>query len=161
MFAWFEPAFPCRRFVFYMVALPTLLPLPEAARKYGVSEARLKSLIDDGKIKAAMIGESIVVSEDEAKAAVTRKEDLPEYKKNAHLKGVPIWIGEAERRYGIPNPTISVWVKRGLIKVLGHEKNRKLIDEADIAYCAEIYNQRKGQGKWLFDKNGLPYKPKT
>lgn len=145
-----------------MAALPHLLPLPEAARKYGVSQARLKSLIDNGKINAAMIGEEIVVSEDEVRSqAVTRKEDLPEYKKHAHLKGTPIWISEAARRYGIPGPTITVWVQRGLIKSLGHDKNKKLIDEADMAYCAEIYNQRKGQGKWLFDENGLPYKPKT
>jgi hypothetical protein len=72
-----------------MAALPTLLPLPEAARKYGLSQARLKSLIDNGKINAAMIGEEIVVSEEEIRSqAVTRKEDLPEYKKHAHLRGI-------------------------------------------------------------------------
>jgi len=31
-----------------------------------------------------------------------------------------------------------------------------LIDEADMADCAEIYNQRTEQGKWLFDNDGLP-----
>lgn len=145
-----------------MVSLPTFLPVSEAARKYGLEEARLRELVEKGKIRAGVIAGEMVVSEDEVRnQAVTRKEDLPEYKKHAHLKGVPIWISEAERKYRVPNPTISVWVKRGLIKVLGYEKNRKLIDEADVAYCAEIYNQRKGQGKWLFDENGLPYKPKT
>ncbi len=87
-----------------MAALLVLLPLSEAARKYGVSEARLKTLIENGKIRAAMIGDEVVVSEEEARAAAVRKEDLPEYKKHAHLKGVPIWISEAERKYNIPNP---------------------------------------------------------
>ncbi|MFZ5884053.1 MAG: hypothetical protein ACOYYI_09765 [Chloroflexota bacterium] len=144
------------------MVLPTFIPLPEAARKYGLSQARLRSLVESGKIRAGVIEGKMVVSEEEVREqTVARKEDLPEYKKHAHLKGVPIWISEAERKYGVANPTISVWVKRGIIKVIGHDKNRKLIDEADMAYCAEIYNQRKGQGKWLFDKNGLPYKPKT
>ncbi len=145
-----------------MATLPILLPLPEAARKYGLSQARLRSLVESGKIRAGVIEGKMVVSEEEVREqAIVRKEDLPEYKKHAHLKGVPIWISEAERKYGVANPTISVWVKRGIIKVIGYDKNRKLIDEADMAYCAEIYNQRRGQGKWLFDKNGLPYKPKT
>ncbi|WP_322508051.1 hypothetical protein [Anaerolinea sp.] len=145
-----------------MAALPTFLPLSEAARKYGLDEARLRALIEKGKIRAGVIAGEMVVSEDELRdQAVTRKEDLPEYKKNAHLRGVPIWIGEASRKYGIPDRTIINWVKRGFIRTLGQDKNRKLVDEADIAYCAEVYNQRKGQGKWLFDDNGLPYKPKT
>ncbi|MFZ5882475.1 MAG: helix-turn-helix domain-containing protein [Chloroflexota bacterium] len=142
-----------------MAALPTLLSLPEAARKYGLSEARLKTMIDNGKIKAAMIGEEIVVNEDEVRAkTIQRKEDLPEYKKHAHLKGVPIWVSEAARKYQITDRTIINWVERGFIKTLGYEKNRRLLDEADVAYCAEIYNQNKGQGKWTFDKYGLPRK---
>ncbi|HCE17667.1 MAG TPA: hypothetical protein DEQ80_07390 [Anaerolinea thermolimosa] len=145
-----------------MAALPTFLPLPEAARKYGLDEARLRALIEEGKIRAGVIAGEMVVSEDELRdQAVTRKEDLPEYKKHAHLRGTSIWINEAARKYDIPGPTITVWVQRGIIRTLGYDKNRKLIDEADIAYCAEIYHQRKGQGKWLFDENGMPYKPKT
>jgi len=146
-----------------MSALPTYLPLPDAARKYGLDEARIRALVESGTIKAAMVGETVVVSEAgvQNSGKPLRKEDLPEWKRHAHLKGTPIWISEAARKYGIADRTIINWVKRGFIRTLGHEKNRKLMDEADIAYCAEVYNQRKGQGKWLFDDNGLPYKPKT
>jgi predicted site-specific integrase-resolvase len=143
------------------LTLPTYLPLAEAAQKYGMSVRHLKTLINDGTIKAAMVMNNLVVDEDEVAKTIQRKEDLPEYKKHAHLKGTPIWISEASRKYSVPNPTITVWAQRGLIKFLGYEKNRKLLDEADVAYCAEIYHQRRGQGKWLFDKDGLPYKPKT
>ncbi len=146
-----------------ILTIPTYLPIPEAARKYGLDEARIVAAVKHGKIKAAMIDDTLVIAEDDARqeARPLRKEDLPEWKKHAHLKGIPIWIGEASRKYGIANQTITIWVKRGLIKFLGYDKNRKLIDEADMAYCAEVYSQRKGQGKWLFDNNGLPYKPKT
>jgi predicted site-specific integrase-resolvase len=143
-------------------SLPIFLPLPEAARKYGVSEARLKTMIDNGKIKAAMIGEEFVVSEEEVQKASLRKEDTLEYKKFEHLKGHAIWLSQAERKYGVRNQTIFGWVQRGFIKKLGKEGNKVLIDEADVAYCVEIYRRSMSkQGRRIFDKQGLPYKPKT
>jgi len=146
----------------HMAALPTLLPLPEAARKYGISQARLKAMIEHGKIKAAMIMGELVVSESEIRSeSDLRKEDLPEYKKHAYLKGVPIWISEAARKYNVLQPTITNWVKAGIITRLGIDGNKVLIDEADVAYCAEIYHQRRGQGKRVFNEKGLPYKPRT
>ncbi|WP_322793752.1 hypothetical protein [Bellilinea sp.] len=145
-----------------MVTLPTFLPLSEAARKYGLEEDRLRALIEKGKIRAGVIAGEMVVSEDEVRnQAVIRKEDLPEYKKHAHLKGVPIWILKAAEKYRVPFSTLRGWVTKGYIKVIGSEGKKVLLNEQDVAYCAEIYHQRKGQGKWLFDENGLPYKPKT
>jgi hypothetical protein len=63
--------------------IPTLIPITEAARKYGLSEQRIKSLIAHGKINAAMIGDTMVVTETDVQQEVAplRKEDLPEYKK--------------------------------------------------------------------------------
>jgi hypothetical protein len=147
-----------------MVALPAYLPLPEAARKYGLDETRIKSLIESGKIKAAMIGETIVVSESDAQGAgkPLRKEDLPEYKAVEHLAGIPIWVSEAAREHNIPHQTILRWLKIGIIKRVGENGNKILIDAADIAYCAKIYHDRDTrQGRRLFDKYGLPYKKKT
>ncbi len=86
-----------------MAALPTLLPLAEAARKYGVSEARLKTLIENGKIRAAMIGDEVVVSEEEARSAAVRKEDLPEYKRHAHLKGYRFGLVKRQESIRFPN----------------------------------------------------------
>ncbi len=146
-----------------MAALPTYLPLPEAARKYGLAEARIKSLIESGTIKAAMVGDTVVVSESEVQNSgkPLRKEDLPEWKKHAHLKGTPIWILKAAEVYTVPFSTIRGWVQKGYIGVIGSEGKKVLLNEQDVAYCADIYHLRKGQGKWLFDKDGLPYKPGT
>ncbi len=147
-----------------MAALPTYLPLPEAARKYGLDESRIRALVESGTIKAAMVGDTVVVQESEVQNSgkPLRKEDLPEWKKHAHLKGTPIWISEAERKYNIPNPTIWRWMKSGIIARLGMDGNKTLIDEVDVAYCAEIYHSRNAkQGRRLFDSNGLPYKLKT
>lgn len=145
-----------------MAALPTLLPLPEAARKYGISQARLKAMIEHGKIKAAMIMGELVVSESEIRSeSDLRKEDLPEYKKHAHLTGKEIWVSEAARKYGLLHPTILKWVKAGIIKQIGITGNKVLLDEADVAYCAEIYHRFGKQGRKLFDKDGKPYRAKT
>jgi len=74
-----------------MAALPTYLPFPEAARKYGLAETRIKSLIESSTIKAAIIGEDVFVAEAEVQnqGKALRKEDLPEWKKHAHLKWNP------------------------------------------------------------------------
>ena len=149
-----------------MVTLPTFLPLSEAARKYGMEEARLRTLIEKGKIRAGVVAGEMVVSEEEVRGEAIqekglRKEDLPEYQKNAHLKGKGIWIAKASRDYGVPHPTILKWVRLGIIRVLGREANKVLIDEADIAYCSEIYKKFGKPGRILFNPDGTPYKPKT
>ncbi|WP_322508299.1 hypothetical protein [Anaerolinea sp.] len=149
-----------------MVALPTFLPLSEAARKYGLDESHLRHLIEKGKIRAGVVAGEMVVSEDEVRGEAIqekglRKEDLPEYQKHAHLKGKPIWISKAARDYQIPHPTILKWVRAGIIRTLGREANRLLVDESDVAYCAEIYRKRGKPGRILFNPDGTPYKPKT
>jgi hypothetical protein len=89
-------------------------------------------------------------------------EQMPEYKKNAKLKGRGIGIAEAGRKYSIPFPTISRWVKRGFIPVIGKVgKQKLLIDESYIAYCAEVYKNNSGQGKTIFNSDGTPFIPKT
>ncbi|MEW6179205.1 MAG: hypothetical protein AB1522_04680 [Chloroflexota bacterium] len=149
-----------------MVTLPTFLPVAEAARKYGLEEARLRALIEKGKIRAGVVAGEMVVSEDEVRVEAIqekglRKEDLPEYQMHAHLRGNPIWIAKAARDYQIPHPTIVRWVKAGYIRQLGLDGNKVLVDEADVAYCSEIYRQRGRQGRTLFNPDGTPYKPKT
>ncbi len=146
-------------------ALPILLPIDEAARKYGLDLSRLHDLIERGKIRAAIIAGETVVNEEEVRDEAIEqnnlsKEDLPEYKKHAHLRGNPIWISEAARKYNLLAQTIWKWVKAGYIKQLGLNGNKVLIDEADVAYCAEIYRQRGKMGRVLFNSDGTPYKRK-
>ncbi|MEJ5200586.1 MAG: hypothetical protein WHV66_00020 [Anaerolineales bacterium] len=149
-----------------MVTLPVLIPLSEAARKYGLDETRLRQLIEEGKIRAGVAMGEVVVNEEEIRNEAIqekglRKEDLPEYQKHAHLRGNPIWIAKAARAYHIPHPTIVRWVKAGYIRQIGMNGNKVLVDEADVAYCSEIYQQRGRQGRTLFNPDGTPYKPKT
>jgi hypothetical protein len=122
----------------------------EAAHQLEVSEARLRHMIKAGTIKAASISGETVVSEASIRE-LTPREQLPEYKKYARLQNVPIWISEAARKYQITLSALQRWVVRGYITRLGQDKNKTLLNEQDVAYCAEIYHQHGGQGKWLFN----------
>lgn len=140
--------------------VPRYVPLTKAALMLNTSMSSLNRMIQAGKIKAVEIAGEIAVSENSLLSNM-KKEDLPEYKKFAHLAGQAIWPRKAAKIYNIPYGTISTWISKNLIKIVGREKNRILLDEQDVAYCAEIYNERRGQGKWVFNPDGTPYTPKT
>lgn len=133
------------------------LPVIDAAKLGNLSIEDLNQLIRRGTIKAANFGGEILVREDDVLSTLT-KEELPEFKAVAHLIGIPINLREASRKYVIPSPTISRWVKKGLISKIGQAGQRVLLDEADVAYCATIYKAHGSQGKWLFNSDGTPYK---
>ena len=139
-----------------------LLPVEIAAEQLGLSVDELRERAQSGMLKLYIThvdGRKIEMVQMPDRPL--RKEDLPEYKKHAHLAGVPTWISQAARDFGIPHQTISKWVKKGIIRVLGKRGNKTLIDSADVAYCAEIYRRRRGRGRWLFDERGLPYEPRS
>ncbi|NPV86321.1 MAG: hypothetical protein HPY45_09975 [Anaerolineae bacterium] len=153
-----------------MLTLPTFLPLSEAARKYGLDETRLRQLVETGKIRAGTVTGEVIVSEEEVRGEAIqekglRKEDLPEYQKHAHLKGKGISLSKAVEKYGLNPSTIFRWYKKGIIAEVGREVDlggeRILYDEADIAYCHEVHRRAGGQGRRVFDKNGLPHQAKT
>jgi hypothetical protein len=126
-----------------------------------LSPAELDRLSKSQLIELAKRGIVRVMSDIPFTEIVTMpKSDLPEYQRVAHLAGVSIHVREAARKYNIPFQTISRWVQRGLIKRLGMHGQKVMIDEADIAYCAQVYHAKHGQGKWLFNPDGTPYIPK-
>ena len=91
----------------------------------------------------------------------TRIEETPEYKKFKHLAGHAIHLSEAARKYGIAQQTLSRYAVKGIIKKLKPVKNRTMVDESYVAYVKEVFESRAGQGKWMFDDQGLPYTPTT
>jgi hypothetical protein len=142
-----------------MAALPKFISLPNAAKKIRTSIDDLRPLIEKGKIKAVTINGEIFVDTLTLPKKIVKKQDVPEYKKFQKLHGTGISISDAARGYKIPQTTVSSWKKRGLLKQVGVEKNRILVDEQDVAYCSYFYHkseQGKRRGQWLFDLNGAP-----
>jgi hypothetical protein len=154
-----------------MAALPTFISTAEAAHQLGVSEARLRRMIEAGTVKAANISGETIVSEASirkfhkqqpiSQPTGLHKEDFPEYKKYKHLKGKLISLRVAAKAYHIPPTTISGWITREVISVISQQGRKKFLPEQDLAYCAEIYHERGGQGKWLFNTDGTPYIPRS
>ena len=149
------------------MALTRYVPLPEAARRLHMRATDLFHQVEIGKIQIAMITTpegKILMNELDIQAQIP-KEEQPEYKLHAHLKGIKIGMGEASRKYEVPISTLSGWVENGYIAILGITPVRggmqTLVDEADVAYCSELRKLRPGAGKWLFSKDGSPYNPKT
>ncbi len=144
-----------------MAALPKYIPIEAAAERLDLPLAVLHEFVDSGKIDAVALPNGGIAVSEKSMSAPLRKEDLPEYKKHKHLAGIGISISDAARKHNIPTGTITRWMQHGYIKQIGKDGKRTLIDAQDIAYCAEIQQQREGQGKWLFNPDGTPYTPKS
>jgi len=155
-----------------MAALPTFISTAEAAHQLGVSEARLHRMIEASEIKAASISGKTIVSEASVRKhhkkqqpitqpSGLQKEDLPEYRKYLYLSGKSIWVRGAEEKYDVPAQNITTWVQKGFIRKVGNDKNKILLNEQDVAYCAAIYRANRGRGKWLFNSDGTPYIPRA
>jgi len=140
--------------------MDTVISISEASTKFQISNEQLHTGILSGKIPAVIYNGVTLVSERYLMTDLPRNE-RPEYLKYAHLRGIGIGMREAGRKYGVNNVTLFGWVKNGLVAVLGKQgKQKVLIDEADVAYCAEIHSQNAGQGKRVFNPDGTPYQKK-
>ncbi len=143
--------------------VPQYIPLAEALRRFRISEEALKEAISSGRIRTATIGEEVAVAEQDVRelakgqeVIVVRREDFE------HLRGNKLGIAEAARRYGMSQPTLSRWVRKGYIKKIGQEGQKILVDEADVAYAVTIYRLKGGrQGMRIFDERGRPYVPRS
>lgn len=73
--------------------------------------------------------------------------------KYSHLCGQGITISDAAKKYTVPRGAIDSWVYRsGYVSFFDESCYPKLINEAEVALCADIYRQRKATGT-----AGLPY----
>ncbi len=125
-----------------MAELETYIPLPEAARKYGISPEALTRLVRDGIIRLAHTeeGDSVItVSTIAAAADVIRDEIRPEQYR--HLRGRRIRLMDAARKYAVSDPNLINWTNRGYICVHKRGFQHLELDEADVAYVTAIHKR--------------------
>jgi hypothetical protein len=130
----------------------------QAAHQLGMDSDSILGLVDEGKLRAAVMTDGTIGISQQSLNELLPKEALPEYRENEELRGTPISINEAGRKYKLNTSTITRWMQRGLIRQIGKDGRKTLLDEADVAYCARVYQLNRGQGKWVFDEEGRPYK---
>jgi len=144
-------------------SLPSYISLNEAGRRLGLNSVHLQDLIRTGTLKAIRMKGETIVDEEKVDEIVSKpkKEDLEEYKQFAHLAGEKIWTSEAARKYDIHHQTLSRWVRAGYIEKLDSDGYKTYLNKQDVAYCASVYEDRKGPGKRVFNKDGTPYQTKA
>lgn len=73
--------------------------------------------------------------------------------KYAYLKGIGISLSQAAKKYGVPRGAIRAWVyQSNYIEFTDRNAYPQLVDEAEVALCADIYKERRAAGT-----SGLPY----
>lgn len=73
--------------------------------------------------------------------------------KYAHLRGVGITLSQAAEKYGVPRGALEKWVYISHdVSFVSEAVYPKLVNEAEIALCADIYHERRKAGT-----AGLPY----
>jgi len=143
--------------------VPTFIPLADAAKKYGISEEALTQLIEAGKIEAVQLssGELLVAAENNGQESKTKEEII--IKEYGQLKDQWITVSAAAHKYDVPGTTIRGWLTLDYVQCRDNNYPMKL-NEAEVAYCAEIYHVRKKTGirtgAPLLDERGLAYKLK-
>ncbi len=133
--------------------MKTYISRSEALRRYPITEAELDRLLGEGKIEAVNLidGDQAqrIIYDDNLAAYVAERDISPE--KFEHLRGHLMGIGEAAREYKLSQVTISQWVKKGQLELKRQQGQKKLVDEADIAYLAALGRAKKMRpGKKVF-----------
>lgn len=124
------------------MTIPTYVPISEASRRTGADPVQIHRLADSGVIRAARLGDGSIIVAMEDLSGVVKRESF------ANLDGVAIHVSEAARKYNFSIGTISRWARYGHIKIIGKEKNRTLLNEADVAYIRALVDSvglRQGQ----------------
>ena len=129
--------------------LETYFTLQEATDKYGISVEVLTQLVKSGKIKAVRLDGTVAVAEGDVRK---RAEEAALRKRFDHLRGRPIRLSEAARKYNLNKMSLWRWARGGYIRVLSPEDRWALeLDEADVAYVHALAEAgRLKPGKALF-----------
>ncbi|RLC84524.1 MAG: hypothetical protein DRJ03_14090, partial [Chloroflexi bacterium] len=136
--------------------------LTAASEKYDLPKKQLADWLKRGII------EGITTDRGEMVSQTAIENNLPKDKiiqlRYPELVGVPITLTEAQEKYNVNRATIFRWAKNNnYIRVLKNGYGMTL-DEAEVAYCAEIYHRRieRGIGTHtpLLDKTGKEYQLK-
>lgn len=106
-----------------------VIGIEQAAQDYETSVSTLRFLIRCGAIHAVQTpeGQTLVSIEDLDRVRIpTLPLDL--------LEGQPIHLSQAARKYDLSLANVSNWRARGLIRTLGKQGNRIMLNEKDVAY---------------------------
>lgn len=121
------------------MSLMTMVELETAAKETGASTEHIERLIELGLIQAAQNLERHTIIPLER---LRRLESILEGVDLSEIEGQPIHLAEASRDYGIPVSSLSRWYRSGYIRKMGKDRNRVLLNEADVAFVKLVIESR-------------------
>jgi predicted site-specific integrase-resolvase len=117
-----------------------LITIEEAAQRLGIQPRTLIRYVRSGKIKAKLFRFETMTLIEVRATQDTNGRTMAEAEADEAIS-----ISEASRRYGVPQPLLSRWVKWGLIRLLGREGKEYRISAGDVRRLAEIYHEVRAQ----------------
>lgn len=134
--------------------MPTTKTYSASANRAAAAVSRLLTNLPPGNIlqvKPLPSGEFTVAVVQEEEKPKTKQELIAE--KYAHLVGRGITMSQAAIDYQIPKNTVRNWVYQSrYVRVVDEDCYPRLVDEAEVAVCADIYKERQKIGL-----TGLPF----
>jgi hypothetical protein len=106
-----------------------VISIEQAAQDYDTELGTLRFLIECGAIQAVQTpdGQTLVSLEDLDRVRIPT---LP----LDRLEGQPIHLSQAARKYDLSTANLTHWRQRDLIKTLGKQGNKIMLNEKDVAY---------------------------
>lgn len=133
--------------------MKTYLTQTEALKRYKITRKELAELLNADRLDTVLLitnGDRETIIYDDSLAAYVAERDISPEKFN-HLRGNLLGMSEAAREYRLNSNTISRWAAQGKLEIKGEEANKKLVDEADVAYLAALSRAKKMRpGKKVF-----------
>ena len=83
----------------------------------------------------------LAIYDDDLAAYVAERDITPE--KFNELRGNLLGLSEAGMKYNVNPRTVARWASQGTLEVKGTDGQKKLIDEADVAYLAALGRAKK------------------
>jgi len=125
----------------------------QALRAYPIKEDELDRLVETDKLDAIWLNDDgkllLAIYDDSLAEYVAERDITPD--KFDHLRGNLLGVGEAARKYKKSPGALSHWIKQDNLKIQGYDKNKKLVDEADVAYLVTLGKAKKIRpGKKVF-----------
>ena len=116
----------------------------QALKNYPLTAAELDRLIEAGTVDTVTVSngdKQLALYDDDLASYVADRDITPE--KFDHLRGNLLGMTEAGLKHGVSSSTISRWAVQGILEVKGEDGQKKLVDEADVAYLAALGRAKK------------------
>lgn len=117
----------------------------QALAYHPLTEGELDNLINTGQVDAVLIdhdGEkTLALYDDDLRNYITDRDITPEQFNDR--RGKLLGLSEAGMKYSVNPRTVARWASQGVLEVKGTEGQKKLVDEADVAYLAAVGRAKK------------------